>query len=204
METLNFESKNHKQINIVLVEKENKYVLNHERLNLCDDVLKQYQFDFATMDLEGSRLENFNPKPLIWILGTCTVPAYGIDMPEYARNYVVQEIDDLKEQVHELEEEYEKMDKNTFKAENLESWIEMLKGDIQDKETGLETEVKPKWIAKRIFDIAARFDGEDVLVLHFTPKKLFDVVKGFLEEFDGVTVAVLDLDKKVVVPSLVQ
>ncbi|MEX2680057.1 MAG: hypothetical protein Q6373_000525 [Candidatus Sigynarchaeota archaeon] len=195
MNTLNIETPENKTIFVVLTKKENNALLNEQRYNLCEEVLNEHSFDFVTVDMEGE--SKFNPKSLVKVIGKCPIESHGVDVPEFAAGYLRQEIDDKKEQAASLEKEYEALaDKTSTMAQNMASWIDVLKSEAQELETKLETEIKPKWLVKRILDIAAKFAEDEVYVLHFGVEKNLPALKAAFATVDNVKVAVLDGKKQ--------
>nr|MDO8084323.1 hypothetical protein [Candidatus Sigynarchaeum springense]MDO8116459.1 hypothetical protein [Candidatus Sigynarchaeota archaeon] len=195
MNTLNIETPGNKTIFVVLTKKENNALLNEQRYNLCEEVLNAHSFDFVTVDMEGE--SRFNPKSLVKVIGKCPIESYGIDVPELAAGYLRQEIDDKKEQAAGLEKEYEALaDKTSAMAQNMASWIDVLKSEAQELESKLETEVKPKWLVKRILDIAAKFPEDEVYVLHFGVEKNLPALKTAFASVENVKVSVLDGKKQ--------
>nr|MDO8116404.1 hypothetical protein [Candidatus Sigynarchaeota archaeon] len=194
MNTLNIETPENKTIFVVLTKKENNALLNEQRYNLCEEVLNAHSFDFVTVDMEGE--SRFNPKSLVKVIGKCPIESYGIDVPEFAAGYLRQEIDEKKEQATGLEKEYEALaDKTSAMAQNMASWIAVLKSEAQELELKLETEVKPKWLVKRILDIAAKFADDEVYVLHFGVERCLPALKAAFASVENVKVSILD-DKK--------
>ncbi len=202
MNTLNIETPENKTIFVVLTKKENNALLNEQRYNLCEEVLNEHSFDFVTCDMEGE--SKFNPKSLVRILGKCPIESYGVDVPELAAGYLRQEIDDKKEQAASLEKEYSALaDKTSAMAQNMASWIDVLKSEAKELEVKLEVEVKPKWLVKRILDIAAKFADDEVYVLHFGVEKCLPALKTAFASVENVKVSVLDAKKQKVVSQAV-
>lgn len=193
MNTLTIESPENKTIFVVLTRKENNALLNEQRYNLCEEVLNEHSFDFVSVDMEGEG--KFNPKSLVKVIGKCPIESHGIDVPEFAMGYLQQEIDNLAEQVAALEREHAKMDPSTLKAQNMASWIDVMKDEMREKRERIDTDIRPKYIAKRIIELASRFDMDEVYVLHFGCEQTLGTVKAVLDEVDGVKAAILDSKK---------
>jgi len=194
MSTLSIESPENKTVYIVLAKKENNALLNEQRYNLCEEV-NEHRFDFVTVDLEGE--SSFNPKSLVKIIGKCPIESHGIDIPAYAAGYLHEEIDDLKTQVAGLQAEYEALDdKENMMAQNMASWISVLNDEVASKESTLANEVKPKWLVKRILDIAASFTEDEVYVLHFGVESLLPAMKTLFETVENVKAAIWDATEK--------
>ncbi|MBN2151517.1 MAG: hypothetical protein JW839_08730 [Candidatus Lokiarchaeota archaeon] len=195
MNTLNIETPQNKTIFVVLTKKENNALLNEQRYNLCEEVLNEHSFDFVTVDMEGE--SKFNPKSLVKVIGKCPIESHGVDVPAFAAGYLRQEVDDKREQAAGLEKEYAALaDKASLMAQNMASWIDVLKSEAQELESELEGEVKAKWLTKRILDIAANFTEDEVYVLHFGVEKYLPVLKAALTSVDNVKVSILDGKKQ--------
>lgn len=196
MNTLNIETPQNKMVFVVLTKKENNALLNEQRYNLCEEILNEHSFDFVTVDMEGSG-RVFNPKSIVAMIGKCPIESYGVDVPAFAAGYLNQEIDDKKEQAASLEKEYTAMaDKASTQAQNMASWIAVLKSEAQELETKLENEIKPKWLVKRILDIATKFNEDEVYVLHFGVEKCLPALKAAFATVENVKVSVLDGKKQ--------
>ncbi len=191
MNTLNIETPQNKTVFVVLTKKENNALLNEQRYNLCEEVLNEHSFDFVTCDMEGE--SKFNPKSLVKVIGKCPIESFGVDVPEFAAGYLRQEVDDKKEQTASLEKEYTAMaDKTSTVAQNMASWIAVLKSEAEELEAKLEGEVKPKWLVKRILDIATKYTEDEVYVLHFGVEKYMPALKAAFATVENVKVSVLD------------
>jgi hypothetical protein len=60
-------------------------------------------------------------------------------------------------------------DKSSFKAQNLHSWIALLKDEVKEKEEFMRTELTPQWIAKKITEIVKYYDDDTIYLVHFAP-----------------------------------
>ncbi len=194
MNTLNIETPQNKTVFVVLTKKENNALLNEQRYNLCEEVLNEHSFDFVTCDMEGE--SKFNPKSLVKIIGKCPIESHGVDVPEFAAGYLRQEIDDKKEQAASLEKEYAAMaDKTNTMAQNMASWIAVLKSEAEEMEAKFEGDVKPKWLVSQILNIATKFTEDEVYVLHFGVEKYLPALKAAFATVENVKVSVLDSKK---------
>jgi hypothetical protein len=201
MLSLTLEAPANKQVFVVLTKKEDNPLVNEGLYNLCEDLIEKKPFNFVTVDIEGAA--KFNPKSIAKLLGKCPVESHGIDFPLAARGYLEVEIDALKEQVGGLEAEYSSLDPASFKAQNLDSWISMLHTEIAEKERSLVETIKPKWIVKRILDIAGSFtDEEEIYVLHFAPEAMIPTLKALFDTIPEVSCAVLDANAQVLEPAI--
>ncbi len=182
MNTLNIENPKNKTVYVVLTKMENNALLNEQRYNLCEDILNEHNFDFVTVEVDGGE-SKFNPKSLVKLIGRCPIESHGVDVPDFAKAYLMEEIDAIREKVAKLEAEYATMDKTTDKAQNMASWIDVMRDDIAEKEREYRVVVKPKWVVKRILEISEKFDVDEVYVLHFGNEETMETIKA---EFEAV------------------
>lgn len=197
METLNIEQLGNRKLHIMLTSIDETPLVEQAWINLCNDVLVEYQVDFVTYDLDGTDPAAYNPKKLLKILGKCPVPSYPLDMPEAARAAIVHEIDSIEEKAKELASELENVDPSTFKGENLASWIAVLEEEAREKREELDKVIRPRWVAKKVIDMVSRImEGEEVYFMHFAPARIVESMKDIFKVMDGVSVAVLDLKKE--------
>lgn len=187
MEVLEIEKPENKKIIVYIINKENHKLSKIEARNL-GDFLQNCEFNFTTIDLMGKNLKELNKSPLAKFLEDFLIQFWGVDIPEYAKGYLSEEISNKKEQINELESEYENLlsnpaEKDSFKAQNLDSWIVLLKDEINDKENYLKLKVKPQWIVKKIFDNARVNKKNSLIILHFSPEELVPEIEKLLQEF---------------------
>lgn len=186
MEVLEIEKLKNKKVFLYVIKKENHILSNVETKNL-EDFLQNYKFDFATIDLMGKNLKQLNNSPIAKFLEDFPIRFIGIGIPEYAKGYLSVEISDKKEQIKELESEYESLSndpsgKESFKGQNLKSWIDLLKEEVNDKEQYIKLKVKPQWIVKKILDKARTYKKNSLIILHFSPEKLIPELQKLFQE----------------------
>ena len=184
MEVLDLKPVKGKQVFVFLIGKEDKKLVVDERM-MMKEVLNEYQFKFTTIDPTYDNLKTFKRTTLAEMLNDHNLPCYEVDIPEYAQGYLEGEITEKKEQIAGLEAEYDHTeDKTAFKAQNLKSWIDLLKDEVTEKENFMTLKLRPQWIVKKILDIVklASPTEETIRVLHFTSKKLFSELKKQFED----------------------
>lgn len=194
MEVLDLKPVKGKEIFVFIAGKEDKGLVVDERMML-NDILTDYPFKFTTIDPTYDNLKAFKLTTLAGMLNDHNLPCYAVDIPEYAQGYLDAEITEKKEQIAELEAEYDGTeDKTTFKAQNLGSWIDLLKDEVREKENFMDMTLRPQWIVKKIMDIIKLgMPGEEtVKVMHFTSKKLIPELKKQFEDL-GVKVTVFEV-----------
>lgn len=200
MEVLEIELVKNKKIFLYIIEKED-YKISHVKAKIFEDFLKNYKFDFATIDLLDKSLKQLNNSPIAKFLEDFSIEFIGIDIPEYAKGYLLVEISDKKEQIKELESEYESLSndpsgKESFKGQNLKSWIDLLKEEVNDKEQYIKLKVKPQWIVKKILDKARTYKKNSLILLHFSPRKLVPELQKLFREFK-INVIINDFNTRV-------
>ena len=185
MEVLELKPIKDKKISLYLIEKENKELSNAEHENLLA-LLRKQKFNFTTIDLSDDDLKKIYLTPLAQFFDNFGIPYYYVNIPDYAKMHLLNEISDKKEQIEELQEEYEKLcsesaEKESFKSQNLNSWIHLLKSEIEDKENHLNLKLRPLWIVKKILDIIKMINDDEINIIHFTRKELFSELKKLFE-----------------------
>jgi len=173
-----------KEIFVSLIGKEDKELVIDEKM-ILKDILNEFSFRFTTIDPTYNNLKSFKLTTLAGMLNDHNLPCYAVDIPEYAQGYLDAEITEKKEQIAGLEAEFNATeDQTTFKAQNLKSWIDLLKDEVQEKEHFMDMKLRPQWIVKKILDII-KLGGpqeETVRIMHFTSKKLMPELKKQLED----------------------
>ncbi|MHA1359474.1 MAG: hypothetical protein ACTSQI_14790 [Candidatus Helarchaeota archaeon] len=199
MEVLELKPVKGKKTFIFLVKKENNELTINER-EVLTDVLQSYPIKFSTIDLNGKDPVSFKGSDLAEWLSEFNLHCFEVDIPEYAKGYLYAELDEKKEQYMGLEHEYMLLeDKDSFKAQNLKSWIDYLKDEYKKKKTYLNVKLKSEWIAKKILDIVSHYKDDTLYLIHFTPETLVMELKTILEELE-VHVIVGEIKAKFLTP----
>lgn len=143
------------------------------------DMLLNYRPDFVTAGKDcmyGSEGQNV-PNEEFKEFG---VPLFRLGIPDNARMYMEQEIDDLREEVKGLKEELERYlaedpeNANTYKGQNMKSLIEFYEKEADEKESYMNTEVMAGWIVKQMVDLANEVPEKEVTCIHVSCSRLFD------------------------------
>ena len=183
MDVLEYNLINGIEVSILLIKKENDKLFNDEFLAL-NNIMKQNKFDFMTCDMCEFNREQI--KSSIYALehfaNDVRIPFFKIDIPEYAMGYLFDELTENEENIQELKEVYNTLDKKSFKALNLELIIDFLEEEVQEKEKLLRLEIRPKWIIKELLDQIISSKQEKVKILHFTDAEIFLGLKEGLED----------------------
>ena len=197
MEVLELKPIKEKKVYLYLIKKEDRELFESEYENL-EEIIKKRNFRFAIVDFNDNDSKELYQTALLKFLEKFTLPYYNIDIPENAKNYLYHEILREDVQVSELEEEYENLylneQQDTFKAQNLKSWIDLLKKEVEYKKKHLELIIRPKWIVKKVLDIVNEIKNDKLSILHFAPEKLFSELKSLFEEYN-IKVIKYDMNK---------
>lgn len=198
MEVLELKSLKDKKICLYLIRRICKDFFESEYENLRE-LIKGEEFRFALVDFNDKESKSYYQIPLLEFLNKYHIPYYNVDIPEHVKNYLYVDILNTELQVKELESEYESLifnnQEDTFKAENLKSWIDLLNSELMYKKRHLESTVKPMWIFKKILDIINDVKNEKLSILHFTNEELYSELKKLFEEHQ-IKVIKYNLNKK--------
>lgn len=195
MEVLELKPIKDKKISLYLIEKDKKELSDAEHENLLV-LLRKQKFNFATIDLSDDDLKKIYLTPLAQFFDNFGIPYYYVNIPDYAKIYLLNEISEKKEQIEELQGEYEKLcsdpaEKESLKAQNLNSWIHLLKSEVEDKENHLDLKLTPLWIIKKVLDIIKMINDDEISIIHFTRKELFSELKKL---FESQNIKVINLE----------
>ncbi|RLI00246.1 hypothetical protein DRO28_00310 [Candidatus Bathyarchaeota archaeon] len=186
METLEIKSPT-KKVKVFLVEKEYDESISELRHNLEESKPKLLQRPspsfqrflrrfilnnkphFATEELGERTKEEFYQSPLAKIFRELKIPFFPVDIDDYAKSYLLSEIDELKEQLNSTLKRIKEMENQKVQNENLEyltEYVRYLEYEIEHKSEQIDREVRVNWIAKGIIDSSEKVakDSEDELV----------------------------------------
>jgi len=167
---------------IFIFTKENDSISKREAKTL-KKVLEVNKFDIITMNSRENLSDNLKETSIVNFFQKIGVKITILDIPEFAKGYLMNDIEEKKELVKELIGEYKSLeDKESFKAQNLESWIALLKREMEEKENILELKVKPRWVVKQIRDLIKTNDKDVISVLHFCSKEQIPELKKLFRE----------------------
>ena len=198
MEILEIKPLKNKKIKLYLIRDDNKRVTPFDH-NHLRDILEQESFRFAVIDLNDKELKKSYSYPLMDFLDKNKIPYYSVDIPSSVKDYLYVEILENEAQINELEMEYENLitdskEIDSFKAQNLKSWIDLLKNEVVSKKRFLEATVKPRWILKQILDIAKNINNDKFSIMHFTHGELYSELKRLFEQYN-IKVIKYDINK---------
>ena len=187
MEVLEFRPIKNKTVNIYLIRREDRDLLSLHHSNL-EKIIEKEKFKFAIVDFNDSEVKKYYQTPLSEFIEKFHLPYYEVEIPESIKSYFYVELLDLEVQVEELEQEYEKLllnnQKDTFKAQSLNSWIYLLKDKVEYTKNLLEYTIKPKWIVKKILDVVNNIKNDNLSIIHFAHEDLISELKKLFEEYN--------------------
>lgn len=161
--------------------------------------------DFATEEL-GDR----DPKKkteLAEVFGQLNVPLFTVDIDEGAKNYLLHELDTLKDTLKETLKNLAMLKEKGGReadVDYLAAYADYLKNELKEKASQIKHEIRPAWIVKGIVDAAENVAGgrKELTGIHVcSPEHLNEVVK--LLESLGVRVEVTSMKKEYVVEGAV-
>ncbi|MEX2723927.1 MAG: hypothetical protein Q6367_008540 [Candidatus Freyarchaeota archaeon] len=197
MEELEIKKLRRKTLTVVLYEEGNSQASKHSDCfteqddNPLLNVILTYHPDFITADKDcmfGVNGQSVNVEEFREL----GVPLFRLGIPQNARLYLEQEIDDLREKIEELKEELERFlsenpkNASTYKGQNLKSLIEFYEKEADEKEEYMNTVIAARWIIKQLIDLASEVPEKEVTCIHITPSKLFDELAKQMSETDLV------------------
>ena len=199
MESLEIEAIKKKQITLYLV-RNKKQGFDKNQLHKLQDILKNKKFRFAVIDFNDKELKESYEKPLSEFLEKFWIPYFSVDIPDYVRDLLNIEIFEKEALINELEKEYEELlltenEDNSFKIQSLNSWIELLKKEVDSQKTSLESTVKPRWIVKKVLDIAKMIRNDVFSIMHFTHEEIYSELKNLFESYN-IKVKKIDISKR--------
>jgi len=182
MEVLELKPIKNKEITVYLIDKI-RISLQHNDIDVLKELVETNEISFITVETSNENFKEFKNSNLSIILNGLNLEFHLLDIPEYAYGYLFDEINKKENQIKVLSSEYRNLnDKNSFKALNLNSWIEVLKKEVIHDKTVLDTKTRPQWIVKKILDIARLHKNEKMSLIHFFQEgTLAEITKQFRE-----------------------
>lgn len=201
MEVLELKPLKNKKVFVFLIKNE-KYNLTYDETLVLADVLEKYDFKFSTITVDESELPGFKETNLAAFLDDSMLTCYNVDIPEYAKGYLDNEIEEEQDRLKELKAEYNTLkDKDSYNAQTIKSWIDHLTAELKEKTKDLNTGLRAQWVVKKILDIIRYYEDslyyeDTIYILHFTSGELLMALKDLFEQL-GVTVVVGEIKSRV-------
>ena len=188
MEVLELKPIKDKNCKINIIEK-TECKLSKQETKELDNFLKNHKINVITIDSSKIEQLSLRKTPMGKYFEKYKIPFIGVNIPEFAMGYLEMEIAEKKEQIEELEKEFISINnKDSFKAQNLESWIFLLKKELIQKLNILEFKVKPQWFVKQILDIIKNCKESSISILHFSAHKHISELEKLFRELQIKTI----------------
>ncbi|MHA1608333.1 MAG: methylene-tetrahydromethanopterin dehydrogenase N-terminal domain-containing protein [Candidatus Freyarchaeota archaeon] len=157
--------------------------------------------DFATEEL-GDR-DPREKTELAKVFESLKVSFFTVDIDENAKNYILNELDTLKDKLKKTLDSLNMMEKKSGREADIDylvAYADYLKDELKEGVDRIKREVRPAWIVKGIVDAAEKVAGskKELVGVHVcSPAHLNEVVK-ILESL-GVKVEVASMKKEYVI-----
>jgi len=189
MEVLELKILKNKKISAYLIEKPIR-AINMSKLQCLVNFLTEKDIKFISIDMENENLKDFKKSTLGMLVEKLDAPYYSLDIPEYAKGYLLNEILEKEEQVDELLTEYSLMkNQECFKGQNLKCWIEVLEDEVRQKREFYALKLRPQWITKKILDIIKSIKPKEISFVHFAKKDIFLEMVSLFKELNIEVIA---------------
>jgi len=161
MECLELKPVKNKKVVVYLVKMPGKESDNID-IKEIGNFLKDNQISFVNIDSEQS-LRDFKKTKLVQSIESTHIECVPVGIPEFAKGCLFEEILEKEEQVNTLRTEYQSMEsKDSFKGQNLKSWIEFEEKEIKEKKEFLTLKLRPQWIVKQALDSVEARENDEV------------------------------------------
>lgn len=211
-----------KDLQVILVEKEYEepwdidYLSSQEESifrkpssEFCEalmDLIKEYDPDFITDEL-GMRSEGeFQRGRIAELLEEEDILFKPVEMDDYAKPYLANKLDEIKERQTELRNEYNKLytdnpdEKTEKKLDKILSYGQYLQQKYEEELDKITYPVRQKWLAMGIFETAKEIDKEDITAIHLCSPSYVTGMKTLLNSLD-VEVEKVEMEKEVKEPT---
>jgi len=155
--------------------------------------------DFATEELGDRSKEEFYKSPLAHVFQELNVPFFPVDVSDYARPYLLREIDELNDQLTSTLKRVEEMRGEKARREDIEyltEYAKYLEHEVRDRRNQINYEVRINWIAKGIIDSSEKVAKDraesGLLGVHICSPRYMDLLEKKLDSL-GVYVKPLSL-----------
>jgi len=201
MEVLELKPVKNKKVYLYLIGKEDSFFYENSIYEGISKIAEIKKFRFAIIDLNDSDVKKIYQRFIAEFSEKFKIPYYSVDMPENARDYLYVEIIEKKIQIKELEVEYENLcfdlkERESFKAQNLKSWIEYLKKEVKNFENKLEYSTRPQWIVKKVLDIVHKIEEDKFSFVYFAHEKIIAELKQLFRNYNIKVIDIKNYKKK--------
>lgn len=188
MECLELKPIKNKKAAVYLV----KMAINQSDVKITDELsnfLEDNQINFVMLDSEKSS-RDFKKSNIAKALENSRVEGSPVDIPEFAKGFLFEEILEKEEQINILRAEYDDMEEqDSFKGQNLKSWIEFEEKEIKEKKEFLTLKLRPQWIVKQALDSVEARESDEVNFMVFVREDVFTEMATLFADLEVKVVA---------------
>lgn len=136
--------------------------------------IRDFNVDFATIDLGLSTLREFENTPLAMNLKKLEIPYFTIELPYYVKDYFAKQINEIKEKYYELKATYDILeDKNKRFAQELNHLINYYSNELRELDNYINVEVRSKLIFNKVLTLIKGKNNKNLTFLHFGQRNFF-------------------------------
>ena len=145
--------------------------------------LPESNVKYATVDLGYMELREFNKSRLAESLKEAEIPYFTTELPHYVKGYFTKEIQEIRNTLAELKGTYEGLsNKNAPSAQELKILIDRYTTDLNELDTHINSEVRPKAMVQKIMQVIKGHEHEKFTVLHFGEEQTFVEILKLLKD----------------------
>lgn len=198
MEVLEIKPLKNRTISLYLIRNKDQRLTNLQLKNL-KSFLEKEKFRFAIIDLNKEEIKKSYEDAISKFLDKFWIPYYSIDIPDHVRDVLNVDIIEKEALMNELETEYamlcdDEAKRESYKAQSIKIWIGLLKNEIESQRKAIELTIKPKWVVKKVLDIANMIRNDAFSIMYFTHEELFSELKMLFQKYN-IQVKKIDINK---------
>jgi hypothetical protein len=188
METLEIKPIKNKKITLYLIRNKDQRLSNSQMKNF-KSFLEKEKFRFAIIDLNKEEIKKSYEDAISKFLDKFWIPYYSIDIPDHVKDVLNVDIIEKEALMNELEIEYatlcdDENQKESYKAQSIKIWIGLLKNEIESQRKAIQLTIKPKWVVKKVLDIANMIRNDAFSIVYFTHEEIFSELKILFQNYN--------------------
>ena len=190
MEVLELKPVKNKKVQLYLIKNEDN-TINSEEYKFLEDLFHNRKISFVVATLKENELNKSIKTPLLRYLDKLSIPFFNVDIPEHVKYFFYSELSEQESLVAQLSKEYNILrsnpaEKESFKTQNLKSWIDLLKMELKEKKEFLTHTVKSNWIVKKVLDLIHNNKEKKISIIHFSPEKFLYELRELFESYNVI------------------
>jgi len=188
MEVLEIKPIKNKKVFLYLIRNKDLRLTSLQLKNL-KSFLEKEKFRFAIIDLNKEEIKKSYEDAIAKFLDKFWIPYYSVDIPDHVRDILNVDIIEKEALMNELEIEYamlcdDEIKKESYKAQSIKIWIGVLKNEIESQRKAIELTIKPKWVVKKVLDIANMIRNDAFSIMYFTHEEIFSELKMLFQNYN--------------------